>query len=87
MSRYKVCSEWSDSIEWPEDHGVKVQFADIVDTKSSTKVIYHSGAYRVLVDGKPVKGKGGTVPFYGELAWAQAQRLYFDLMFAARRSS
>lgn len=76
---------------------IGVQTADIEDTVNGT--VYRDGAYRVVtgtVDNdtgevakwKPIKtGKGGTVPFYGEMAWADAARLYDDAVFAARRNN
>lgn len=48
---------------------------------------YEDGAWRVIVTatGKPAKaGKGGTVPFIGELAWAAADRLLDDLYWKDR---
>jgi len=81
MSRYKVTGTWSDhdSTYFP----FIIQTADIVDTKTNDS--YRDGAYRVVVDGKPAKrGKGGTVPFYGESAWMGAERLASDLLIAER---
>lgn len=75
MSRYKVVSEWTMDSAYPE--GIEVQSATIEDTKSGHQ--YREGAFRVLRKGKPVKtGKGGTVPFYGESAWSDAERLAMD---------
>ncbi len=81
MSRYKVTGTWSDhdSTYFP----FIIQTADIVDTKCHDS--YRDGAMRVVVDGKPaVRGKGGTVPFYGECAWMDAERLASDLAIAER---
>lgn len=78
---------------------IATQTADIQDSQGGR--VYRDGAHRVvttkLVDGldfddvktwKPIKtGKGGTVPFYGEMAWADAARLFSDEVFAARRKS
>lgn len=87
MSRYKLVSEWVDANE-PEDFGpYTVQEADIQDTKSSTGYVYVAGAKRVVWkhNGKPAKvGKGGTVPYYGEFAWSDANRLARDLYWAHR---
>lgn len=100
MSRYTVISPWRDTCDPHEvgrfdealgDYVVDtfvIQAADIKDTKSSMGTTYRQGAFRVLKNGKPiVRGKGGTVPFYGELAWADAERLFNDNLFAARRAS
>lgn len=99
--RYKVVSEWQDETHdrepycwdtYDEDaneyltHTLKVQSADIQDTKSSQGTVYRNGAYRVVLDGKPVKGKGGTTPFFGEMAWADAARLFDDKCWEARRT-
>ena len=64
-----------------------VQSADIIDTQTGT--VYREGAFRVvrISDGKPAKtGKGGTVPFYGESAWCDAERLARDLDLAEQYS-
>jgi len=97
--RYKVTSEWrddsrdNDPVTWEtydEDtneytlHTLKVQVADIQDTKNGQT--YRDGAYRVVQDGKPIKGKGGTTPFFGECAWSDAARLFGDKCWEARRT-
>ena len=85
MSRYKVTGEWTvDGCLGPRDMFF-VQFAEATDTKNGD--VYQAGAYRVVdANGKPaVKGKGGTVPFYGESAWSYAASLSRDLTFKALR--
>lgn len=99
MSRYKVVSEWvddsydNDPVTWETyneetneytRHTLKVQSADIQDSQGGR--VYQSGAYRVVLDGKPVKGKGGTTPFFGETAWSDAARLFSDKCWEARRT-
>ena len=90
MSRYSVCSEWTtESLEWVEefdkatgmvaDVGFALQYADAKDDKTGD--IFRQGAYRVTKNGKPV---GRT--FFGESAWSDAQRLFFDVGFKARRT-
>lgn len=77
MSRYRVASQWRPDKRFGN---FVVQRADATDTK--TGATYQDGAMRVVDDrtGKPVKrGKGGTVPFYGEAAWMDAERLADDL--------
>lgn len=82
MSRYKVSSPWTDAYDQPYAPFI-IQEADIVDTRNGQTYAY--GARRVVVDGKPaVRGKGGTVPFYGECAWMDAERLASDLAIAER---
>lgn len=91
MSRYKVCSPWSVDPtvrggEYDDDKGihvVEVENADAQDTKTGD--VYREGAFRVTVDGKPVRGKGGSTPFYGEMAWSDAQRLAYDLVVGRPR--
>jgi len=79
--RYKVQGSWvNDADIFGES--VVVQYADLLDTRNGD--IFRQGAFRVLVDGKPVKGKGGSIPFFGETAWSDAERLARDLYFAAR---
>jgi len=77
MSRYKAEGTWDVEHGFPVAGTVQVQSADARDTKTGD--IFRQGAFRVLVDDRPVKGKGGTVPFYGESAWSDAQRLAGDL--------
>jgi len=73
-----------------------VQCADVTDQKDGH--VYRDGAYRLakatlLPNGNDVVfkafkvGKGGTVPFYGEMAWAAAARLFSDEVFKQRRLS
>lgn len=64
-----------------------VQEADITDPR--TGIVYTYGAKRVVDTrtGKPaVRGKGGTVPFMGETAWMDAERLASDLALKERYS-
>jgi hypothetical protein len=83
VSRYKVTGPWSD--ESSPSGSFQIQVADITDTHNGTE--YREGAWRVidLRTSKPaVTGKGGTVPFYGEMAWADAERLAMDLAMKER---
>jgi len=86
MSRYKVGKDW-DRTQETEFHGtvVAIEIADLTDTQDGR--VYRFGAYRVTKDGKPVSGKGGTVPFKGETAWMDAERLHRDILFAVMRES
>lgn len=79
--RYKVTGTWQEVIRVDN---FRVEEADIVDTKTNTA--YQGGARRVvnIETGKPVIGKGGTRPYFGELAWADSERLARDLASAAR---
>lgn len=80
--RYTVTGEWSTDRHSPAGAGtVTLQSADLLDTRNGQ--VYREGAYRVLVDGKAVRGKGGTVPFKGESAWSAGERLYSDLLTKA----
>lgn len=82
MARYKVTTEFEDDTPWPP---FMTQTADIVDTVNGDT--FRQGAYRVidLRTGKPAKtGKGGTVPFFGETAWSDADRLASDLSMKVR---
>lgn len=90
MARYKVVPPWGGI---KHEGSFYIQTADIIDTNSGRT--YIEGAHRVVdsrkVDAKgnmkPAKvGKGGTVPFMGEMAWADAERLLRDLAFAERYS-
>lgn len=79
-SRYKVVGSWDSESRFGS---FVVQSAQIEDVRTGR--LYAEGAYRVVDSrsGKPAKvGKGGTVPFYGELAWADAERLANDLAVA-----
>ncbi len=82
MSRYRTTDRpWFD--ENRTYAPFVVQVTDCIDTRTGT--VYADGAYRVLDirTGKPAKrGKGGTVPFYGETAWMNAERLAGDLRTA-----
>lgn len=83
MSRYKVQGSWSgDKRASAGGSVVELQFADIVDTKNGD--VFRKGAYRVVIDDKPPRGKGGTVPFYGESAWADGERFFYDTVFKLR---
>ena len=81
-TRYTVVPPWTLSrTYWP----FRVEVADLLDTRSGRT--YVDGAQRVVDErtNKPAKrGKGGTVPFKGETAWSDAERLAQDLMFAER---
>lgn len=93
-NRYEVITAWeTDSRDRQPtvigDTLIVIQTADIRDNQGRGH-IYRNGAYRVVSgtfvdddvqtkDLKPVKvGKGGTVPFLGELAWSDAVRLFED---------
>lgn len=81
-NRYKVTGSWGHD---KQIGSFVVQAADIMDMQNGQR--YLEGAFRVVrvSDGKPAKvGKGGTVPFYGESAWSDAERLARDLAFAER---
>jgi len=81
--RYKVHGAWSiDASTTYPDRVITIQRADCIDTRNGT--IYRDGAYRVLVDGKAIKGKGGTTPYWGEMAWNDAERKADDLYWAVR---
>lgn len=85
MSRYEVIAPWEDVEQYGD---FLVQNACIRDKQTGTE--YCDGAYRVMSSrtGKPAKtGRGGTVPFYGESAWCDAERLARDLQMQARRSA
>lgn len=78
MARYKADATW----DAEERFGNYVtQSTDATDTKNGQ--VYREGAWRVCDGrtGKPVTGKGGTTPFFGESAWSDAQRLASDLHF------
>lgn len=81
-NRYKVTGPWGGV---KKDGSFYLQTADITDQVNGQ--VYTEGAYRVVKapNMKPAKlGKGGTVPFFGEFAWADAERLLRDLAFAER---
>lgn len=84
MSRYKVTERpWF--AENDQYAPFIVEVTDCVDTRNGT--VYADGAYRVTINGKPAKrGKGGTVPFYGETARSYADRLANDLWWEHRRN-
>jgi len=79
VSRYRVISSWDDETRFGS---FVTQSAMIKDAVSGHT--YVEGAFRVVnAQGKPAKiGKGGTVPFYGESAWSDAERLAQDLALA-----
>lgn len=66
-----------------------VQSAEITDNVMSNRK-YAEGAFRVVDAAKGMKpakvGKGGTVPFFGETAWSDAERLARDLWSARQYS-
>lgn len=82
--RYKAQGEWT-TIDKQTVHDfydtkrvvITIESADCLDTRNGH--VYQWGARRVLRDGKPIRGKGGTVPFFGELAWCDAERLMHDI--------
>jgi hypothetical protein len=77
MSRYRTVTDWADDYQVGD---YTVQVADIVDTRTGRT--YGDGAWRIVRTDtrKPaVRGKGGTVPFYGETAWSDVERLVGDL--------
>jgi hypothetical protein len=81
--RYKVTGAWS--VVKRSEHGLAIEAADCTDTRDGR--VYRDGAYRITRDGKPYqRGKGGTVPWFGELAWANAERALSDLWWAARNA-
>jgi hypothetical protein len=83
--RYKVSSEWTKAHTGLEYGNFIVQEADIIEVSSGRT--YRDGARRVIDKrtGKPaVRGKGGTVPFFGEMAWANSERLASDLYMKER---
>lgn len=86
MSRYKVSSDWSPALQSREFYApFLIEEAHIVDTRTGQEFV--CGARRVVDTrtGKPAKtGKGGTVPFFGESAWSDAERLASDLALKVR---
>jgi hypothetical protein len=77
MVRYRVQGEWHDDQVVGE---FITQYADALDHKTGT--VYTQGAYRVVRRGDrspAVRGKGGSVPFWGEMAWSQSWNLADDL--------
>ena len=80
--RYKSAGNWT---EVERAGRFSIEESDAIDTKNGST--YRDGARRVLVDGKPVRGKGGTTPFWGEMAWADSERLFHDLIFNERRTA
>lgn len=90
MARYIVVSAWhEEKAASAGEQRFSLQAADIKDTKGGGH--FTGGAYRVCVGSvgqdnpRPFKqGKGGTVPFYGESAWSDGERLFSDLVTAAR---
>ena len=87
-ARYKTVPPWGGIAH---EGSFYIQVADVLDTRTGRTHI--DGAHRVVdarkVDAKgnmkPAKvGKGGTVPFIGEMAWAAAERLLRELAFAER---
>lgn len=86
MARYKVNSQWSPALQNADVYApFTIEEAHIVDTQTGQEYFY--GARRVVDTrtGKPAKtGKGGTVPFFGESAWSDAERLASDLALKVR---
>lgn len=84
-SRYAVVSPWSPVAFSVVVEGFEIQEADVQDTRTGR--VYSGDARRVVRTdtGKPaVRGKGGSVPFIGESAWSNAERLFHDLALAKR---
>lgn len=81
MARYKVVSDWTPVFPSVIFGRFEIQEADVQDTRSGH--VYPGDARRVVDEnGKPaVRGKGGSVPFIGETAWSDAERLVQDLYF------
>jgi len=83
VSRYKAVGPWHGE---SKAGSLYLQHADALDTV--TGQTYREGAFRVVdarKDMKPAKtGKGGTVPFFGEMAWADGQRLLNDMALKER---
>lgn len=82
MSRYQISGGWSNDKQFGN---FLTQCATVVDKQNRQR--YSEGAFRVvrISDDKPAKtGKGGTVPFYGESAWSDAERLASDLALNER---
>ena len=82
--RHKIVSPWTLS---KSEGSFSIQVADIIDQRNGRT--YVEGAHRVVdANLKPAKiGKGGTVPFIGESAWSDAERLLRDLALAERWAS
>jgi len=92
-----VFEVWNHDTNEGTTHVIAVQVADV--KQDGDTHVWHAGAYRIVKgtidmatgDVSPLKpfkaGKGGTVPWIGELAWADAAREYNDQVFAARRAS
>ena len=78
--RYRKHGTWEVLASYPD--GVEIEVADVIDTWSSR--IYQDDARRVRVDGHLVRGKGGSVPFIGETAWMDADRLASDIAVSLR---
>lgn len=83
--RYKAVGDWTNERHLTvDDQEIALQVADCLDTKNNQR--YRDGAFRVTVDGKPVKGKGGVTPFFGERAWCQGGNKFDDLVYAMGRA-
>lgn len=85
MSNYTILTNTWTAERTADEAGstVTLECADLQDGHGR---LFTDGAYRVKVDGKAVKGKGGTHPFKGESAWSDGERLFDDTVFALRRS-
>lgn len=81
-----------------DDVTVHMLMVEVADVKQDGDThVWHAGAYRIVkgtIDTatgmtnnlKPYKvGKGGTVPWIGEMAWAHAANAFRDEVFAARK--
>lgn len=84
MAWGKRNSDWRPSNDPNHDqgYGVTIEVADALEIHTGRT--WPNFVYRVLVNGRPVTGKGGTHPFIGEMAWADAQRLAYDAVNTIR---
>lgn len=96
-ARYHVEGEWTEvravnvrnRNAYMADHDVApvrfaIQEADLRDTRDGH--LYRNGAKRITRDGKPIRGKGGTHPYFGETAWYQADAKLDDVTWAHESS-
>lgn len=84
MKRYTLASNWQVTHRFVlrDDRVMELQSADI---ETPDGFYHYGGAYRITLDGKPYKkGKGGTVPWWGETAWSLSMGAFNDLTWADR---